>query len=167
MHPKIVRYARRWLDVDAAGEVANDTMRSLHAKAPANPRSDEENRRLQSLCYRISEGLIKNELRAERRRDALFRALSRQNEAEFAVQHDFSDGVLGDAEVSRLLGELSPTDQTVLSLLLDGYRVSEMALVLECTPAAATMRLKRAKENLKLLLRRDGHWVEVSDEAAR
>jgi DNA-directed RNA polymerase specialized sigma24 family protein len=46
---------------------------------------------------------------------------------------------------------LSPTDREVLDLLIDGYRVAEIADLLDCTPAAASMRLQRAKRNARRL----------------
>ncbi len=111
------------------------------------------------MCYRISEGYVRNALRAQRRRHSLLSALVRSFHPDSGKLPDAAE-LAGD-RVRELLLLVSETDREVLSLAMDGYRVAEIAEVLGCTPPAATMRLRRARANMRELLGEDGSLGEV------
>lgn len=156
MHPKLVRYAKRRLDADSALDVAAQAMHTMWAKQLDVPTGEVEGRRLQSLAYRIVDGHIRNALRTNRRFLRVVDAVAdtRRHEPEHVA--DIADVVV-EGDSRDWLEKLSLTDREVLSLLSDGYAVSEIAVILDCSPAAVTMRLKRARKNLKLVLGRSAH----------
>lgn len=154
MHPKLVRYASRQLDIDTASEVAVDVMRTFWSKNPSQPATDVADRQLQSLCYRICDGAIRNALRAQRRHRTLVMAVASKAGPTESVP-DVADLVTGDT-ATDILGKISKTDRQVLVLVADGYRVSEIAVVLGTSPAAVSMRLRRAKSNLQQALMAHG-----------
>lgn len=156
MHPRLVRYARRRLDPDTAGDVSAQALQTLWNKQLPAPVDDVAHRQLQSLAYRVVQGHINNALRAAARRGRIVERLADQHRAAGAIEPDVADRVLGagDLDLPDVIERLSLTDREVLLLLADGYRVAEIAIILDCTPAAAGMRLRRAKDNLRLLLGR-------------
>lgn len=150
MHPKLVRYASRQLDVDTASEVAVDVMRAFWSKNPSQPKTEVADRQLQRLCYRICDGAIRNALRAQRRHNTLVMAVASKTGPTEPVP-DVADLVTRDTSTD-ILTEVSKTDRQVLALIADGYRVSEIAVVLGTSPAAVSMRLRRAKANVQRAL---------------
>lgn len=153
MHPRLVRYAKRRLDADTALDVASQAMQTIWAKNVATPVDATERRQLQSLAYRIVEGHIRNALRARGRFGRVVDAVAETRRLEPTHISDIADLVV-DGHAIEWLEKLSVTDREVLALVADGYSVAEIALILDCTPAAVSMRLQRAKRNLKLLLGR-------------
>jgi RNA polymerase sigma-70 factor (ECF subfamily) len=156
MHPKLVRYAKRRLNADLALDVSSQAMQTIWAKKISAPRDEIEQRQLQSLAYRIVEGHIRNAQRADRRYLRVIDAVADVRRVEPAYVGDIADLVI-EVESSTWIDKLSLTDREVLSLLADGYAVSEIAVILECTPAAVSMRLQRARKNLKIVMGRGAH----------
>lgn len=152
MHAKLLRYAMRKLDVDTANEAAIDTLRTIWDKELAAPTTDDEARQLQSLTYKIMDGIISNSLRAGRRRARLVDALITQQQTLGEPEPGTAGHYAVDGDVPALLAELSAADQQILSLLIDGYSVTEIATILDCTPGAASMRLARARNRLRAKL---------------
>lgn len=152
MHPRLVRYAKRQLDADTALDVASQAMQTIWSKNVETPVDDTERRQLQSLAYRIVEGHIRNAVRARGRFGRVVVAIAETRRQEPMHVSDVADLVVEGA--AEWLKKLSVTDREVLALVADGYTVAEIALILDCTPAAVSMRLQRAKRNLKLLLGR-------------
>lgn len=150
MYPKIVQYARRRLDVDVAYEVASQTLQAIWDKDVDDPEGEIEERGLRSLAYRIAEGLINNAVRAGVRRTRLIGRLV--SDADQGSRHapDVADLVVNGSP--SWVSSLPLTDREVLALLVDGYPVAEIAVILDCSPAAVTMRLQRAKKNLRALI---------------
>jgi RNA polymerase sigma-70 factor (ECF subfamily) len=147
MYPKILRYARRRLDAGAADDVASQTMQALWDKDLDDPADEIEERKLRSLAYRVAEGLIRNAVRAGVRRSRL---IGRLASAAPGHEPDVADVVVNGTP--SWVSELPLTDREVLALLVDGYPVAEIAVILDCSPAAVTMRLQRAKKNLRALM---------------
>ncbi len=148
MHPALLRYGMRQLDVDTAQEVALDTLRVVWEKKVPAPGTDDEQRQLVSLTYRIMDGLIRNSQRSSRRRDRLVATLSAQRPVDQAGLADhFDPGRVLDA-----LAQLPEADQKMLSLLIDGYGVSEIAAILGRSPGAVSTRLSRARTKLRGLM---------------
>lgn len=152
MHPRLVRYAKRRLDPDTALDVASLSMQTIWSKNVTMPVDDTERRQLQSLAYRIVEGHIRNALRARGRFGRVVVAVADDTRHQPTHSTDIADLVTSDPV--EWLEKLSVTDREVLALLADGYAVAEIAAILDCSPAAVSMRLQRAKRNLKLILGR-------------
>ena len=150
MQPKLLRYAKRRLDPENAQDTVSQTMQTLWDKNIPEPRNDIEHRQLQSLAYRIVEGHIRNTLRSAYRRVKLVDSLRAERRTRPQHERDIADLVC--AEPADWIKKLSLTDREVLSLIADSFKVAEIALILDCTPAAVSMRLQRAKKNLKLIL---------------
>ncbi|MDR1426623.1 MAG: hypothetical protein LBJ08_02550 [Bifidobacteriaceae bacterium] len=155
MHPPLARYARRHLDPDTANDVAVDTLRSVWTKGIEAPRDDVEHRQLLSLSYRICDGLIRNATRAEERRRALVERVTQRSSLDTQAAPDIAEGIVQAAAAEELLKQLSDADREVVALLLDGYKVAEMAVILGCGAPAVTMRLRRAKNHLISAIARD------------
>jgi RNA polymerase sigma factor (sigma-70 family) len=149
-HPKIVRYAKRFLGPDAAMDAASQTMHTIWTKNVDAPQTEVEHRQLQSLAYRVADGHIRNAQRSAKRFSRLLEAVASVG-GRFAVVADVADLVVEDGP-AEWLEQLSLTDREVLSLIADGYAVSEMSNILECSPAAVSMRLQRARRNLRTVL---------------
>ena len=126
-------------------------MQTLWDKNIAEPRDDIEHRQLQSLAYRVVEGHIRNTLRSAYRRVRLADSLRAERRIKPQHERDIADLVCDDGQADWI-EKLSLTDREVLSLIADGFTVAEIALILDCTPAAVSMRLQRAKKNLRLIL---------------
>ena len=150
MYPKIVRYASRRLDASGADDVASQTMQALWDKDLDDPADEIEERKLRSLAYRVAEGLIRNAARAGARRNRLINRLASTGQPEH--EPDIADLVVNGSP--SWVAELPLTDREVLALLVDGYPVAEIAEILDCSAAAVSMRLQRAKKNLRALMRK-------------
>lgn len=150
MQPKLLRYAKRRLDSENAQDTVSQTMQTLWDKNIAEPCDDSEHRQLQSLAYRVVEGHIRNTLRSAYRRLKLVDSLEAERRTKPRHERDIADLVC--AEPAEWIAKLSLTDREVLSLIADNFAVAEIALILDCTPAAVSMRLQRAKKNLRLIL---------------
>lgn len=153
MHPRLVRYAKRQLDPETALDVASQAMQTIWVKNVAAPADDTERRQLQSLAYRIVGGHIRNTVRARGRFERVVVAVAETRHREPTHISDVADLVV-DGDSVEWLEKLSVTDREVLALVADGYAVAEISLILSCTPAAVSLRLQRAKRNLKLIVGR-------------
>jgi RNA polymerase sigma-70 factor (ECF subfamily) len=162
MHPRVLRYALRQLDPETANEVCVDVMRVMWAKGLAAPRDEADRRRLESLCYRVCKGLIRNALRAEARRRKLDEELLRHTNPSDSVACDIADRVADDAAVAALLRQVPVRDREVLSLLADGYKTGEIAIALGVSADTATMRISRAKKRLARTVERAGKEASVA-----
>lgn len=154
MHPRLLRYGMRQLDVDTANEAAIDALRAVWSKKLPSPRSEDKRRQLSSLAYTIMNGLITNNLRAARRRYRLLDALKTEQQTRPAVEPDLADQFT-DSRVLEAIGTLPVLDQKMLSLLINGYGVGEIAAILDTSPGAISMRLSRARAKLKTLLEQE------------
>jgi RNA polymerase sigma-70 factor (ECF subfamily) len=153
MHPRLVRYAKRRLEAETALDVASQTMQTIWSKNLDNPADDVAKRKLQSLAYRVVEGHIRNTLRANDRFRRLAATVADTQRTDPDHVEDIADLVV-QPDGSSWLSQLKLTDREVLALLADGYAVAEIAVILDCSPAAISMRLQRARKNLKLILGR-------------
>lgn len=152
-YPLLVRYAQRRFDPEIAEELASATLLSIWSKDHPTPKDEVEWRRLHAFAYRILDGHMKNTTRAEASRsDATERA--RVQEEVVSVLPDVADDLVA-AQWPDWAGPLPLTDRDLLELLVDGYKVGEIALILGCSSAAVTMRLQRAKKRAKLLWQKE------------
>lgn len=153
MHPRLVRYAKRRVDPESALDIASMTMQTIWSKNLDAPADDVSERKLKSFAYRIAEGHIRNTMRSQERVRRVVSVVTDTHLTSPLHVDDVADLVVG-SDGSEWLVQLSFTDREVLALIADGYAVSEIAAILDCTPAAVSMRLQRAKRNLKLLVGR-------------
>jgi RNA polymerase sigma factor (sigma-70 family) len=167
MHLPLARYARRVLDGETANDVATETLLTIWSKQLPMPADDDGQRRLRSLCYRICDGHVRNALRAERRRRSLEDLLTVRTSRASLVSPDIAEDVAARERVAAVLAKLSKAEREAVLLFLDGYTPSEIAHKVGCSGPAATMRLARAKENLRKLLQRQGEGVPVVTDTRR
>lgn len=153
MHPRLVRYAKRRVDADAAMDVAAQTLQTIWSKDMDAPSDDDTDRQLQSLAYRIAEEHLRSLHRVQDRSSLVTSPATETAYADRSELDDIADLVVAP-EGAQWLTQLSFTDREVLALVADGYTVSEIAVILDCSAATVSMRLQRAKRNLKLILGR-------------
>jgi RNA polymerase sigma-70 factor (ECF subfamily) len=158
MHPKLVQYAARRIDAETANEVAIDTLRTIWTKGCSYPRSDSKERQLFALCYRVCDGLISNAARSSTRRTALVAAVA-GGAAHRSTTPDIADDVVDRLDCLHSIPGLTEPERRLLGLLVDGYRVAEIAMILGISPAAAGMRVTRAKKILKRHIEETGREV--------
>jgi len=151
-YPLLTRYAQRRFTPEVAEELASATLLKIWTKDVDPPRDDAEWRRLHAFAYRILDGYMKNLARAEAARGDMIRRVGRDHLA--AVVPDISEEVL-DAGRPEWIEPLPLTDLELLELVIDGYKVAEIALILGRTPAAVSMRLQRAKRKALELWRKE------------
>lgn len=149
MYPKLVRYAQRRVDPAVAEDLAAMTLEAIWVKDVPAPRDEVGQRKLQSFAYRILDGHLRNAQRAAATHRNALQSLAAQDTGRSEVA-DVADQVVAPTWPDWA-EPLSMTDRDVLELLVDGYRVAEIAVILDCTPAAVTMRLQRSKKNARLL----------------
>ena len=145
--PALVRYAQRQVDPAEAEDLAQLTLEVIWNKNVRSPRDDLEHKKLRNLAYRVLEGLLRNRSRAE---FAYRRAIDRVGRLSPEHPKDLIESIVFD-EWPEWTRSLSLTDRQVLELIVDGYKVAEIAVILDCTPAAVSMRLQRARKNAKAL----------------
>ncbi|OUZ10251.1 hypothetical protein BHE97_07800 [Aeromicrobium sp. PE09-221] len=145
--PDLVRYAQRQVNSAEAEDLAQLTLEVIWNKNVQSPRYDLEHKKLKNLAYRVLEGLLRNRWRAE---VAYRQAIDRVGKLPSERTKDLIELVVFD-EWPEWTRSLSLTDRQVLELVIDGYKVAEIAIILDCTPAAVSMRLQRARKNAKAL----------------
>lgn len=159
MRPRLMRAALRSLDADTANEVAIAALHTIWTKNLAAPRGDRENLQLQALAYRILDGNVRNAQRARARRARLLEAvLDHQSTAQTREPDvaEWLDEQEGEQEMQDLLAALPDSEREVVTLVIDGFKVNEIAEILGRRPGAISMRLNRARKHLSIALgRRD------------
>jgi RNA polymerase sigma-70 factor (ECF subfamily) len=161
MRPRLLRAATRSLDVETANEVAITTLHTLWTKNLANPSTVIEQRQLQALAYRVLDGYVRNAWRAQQRRSRLARAVAGQEHVAPRTVPDVADAVAeryAGESFARLMARLSPPEREVATLVMEGFKVGEIAELLGRSPGAISMRLNRARRRLEQELeRREEH----------
>lgn len=157
MRPRLLRVAMRSLDVESANEVAISALHTIWTKAVPAATNQREQRQLQALAYRILDGHIRNAVRARARRARLLEAVAQDHLVGNNVQPDVADTVdheAAESEVAGLLAGLGESEREVVALVIDGFKVNEIAMMLGRSPGAISMRLGRARKNLRKALER-------------
>lgn len=141
----VLAYARRRASPETAGEVAADTFVVLWEhldQPPAEPLP---------WLYAVARRLLGNQQRGERRRDALADRLAGQPTG--LPNGDPADAALAGRAAREALDRLRPDDRELLMLIgWDGLDIAGAATVLGLTPAAAAVRLHRARRRLESTL---------------
>ncbi|WP_235737451.1 sigma-70 family RNA polymerase sigma factor [Nocardioides alcanivorans] len=148
-YPLLARYAQRRFTPELAEELASTTLLTMWSKDLAAPEDDGQVRSLYAFAYRILDGHMKNKVRAEAsRRKTIHRVIDQP------VTPDVADEVLS-TRWPEWVTPLPLTDLDLIELVVDGYKVAEIALILDCPPAAVSMRLQRAKKKARLLWQKE------------
>ncbi|MFT4287404.1 RNA polymerase sigma factor [Nocardioides sp.] len=136
-------------DVD---DVLQETLKSLWESDQPNPTSDDDVDRLRALAYRLAERRIADHWRTASKRERSLGA-ARQGYVE-AVTPSALDSLLTQTP-PEWLRELSSEALEVLTRYLRGFGVQEIANELGLTPNAVSLRLKRIRERLLVVLEKE------------
>ena len=135
----LTRYLRRRASAADADDVMGDVLLTLWRRLDAVP-----NPTALPWCYGVARRALANHRRGERRRLELVKRL----EAQPPVQVD-PDGADQYPHLAAALAALPDPDREVLALWAwEGLEPREIAIVLETTPNAISLRLLRAKKKL-------------------
>jgi RNA polymerase sigma-70 factor (ECF subfamily) len=161
-HQQVLAYARRRVPTDDADDVVAEVFASAwqHRDRVPDPPLP--------WLYRAAANHVLHSHRGHRRRERLSARLTAQPRQ---PEHDHADGVaarLDDhARVHRALAALSPLDAEVLKLSAwEDLGPEQIAYVLGCTPAAAKVRLHRARRRLAAALATPGPTVHAAAKEA-
>lgn len=146
-YPRLVGYARKQLDFETACEVAADALQALWRKQRSAPVSEADLDELNRLAFAIVKGLIRNRIRGARRHAALLDRLA--SLAPRRLAQEVSPEPMGEA---AWFADLPRRDREVLGLLASGYGVAEIAVILDCSRAAAAKRVARARKRARYLI---------------
>jgi RNA polymerase sigma-70 factor, ECF subfamily len=159
MRPRLMRSAMRSLDVETANEAALAALHTIWTKNVPTPRDSGEQLQLQALTFRVLDGHVRNAQRAQARRTRLLDALVEHQFVAEATEPDVVESIeYQEAELAirALLEELPTKEREVVTLVIDGFKVGEIAAMLGRRPGAISMRLNRARKRLKEVLGREG-----------
>lgn len=158
VRPRLLRFAmRRVSDVDMANDIAIDALMVIWRRELEAPTTAAKVAQLEHLAFSIANGLVRNALRSTGRRARLMEAVSADAATHSAVSADPADILISprDGRLERLpevLARLPPAEREALVYFIDGYRIAEIAAILEKKPSAISARLQRAKSRLQVLL---------------
>jgi|SRR5664279_732928 len=153
--PRLVHFAARSLGTDVGEDVALRTLEKVWSKHLPQPSSDQERDHLERLGFAIARGLIRNELRSQRRRSLLHRKV--EHDAAIAANTEAQVGTEG--ALPAWVSDVPRADQELLFWLAQGFTVAEIAGIMGCSPAAARKRLSRIRTRIaSQVISRDGQF---------
>lgn len=148
MRPRLHAYARRWTDVDTANELAIQALTTIWDKNVEAPVDPVANARVESLSFKVCEGLVKNHLRGRARQSRL--QLAAANDVALKPDSPGAEDAIDSHErLEALLSGLSPKEREAVEMTVRGYKVNEIASALGTNPGAISMRLKRARASIR------------------
>ena len=140
------RYARRRCDSTTADDVVAEALLVLWRRLDDVPADA-----LLPWCYRVAAGCLANTRRGEARRRRLVERVAAVDQPDAQLDPD----PLPDPELHAALATLSVGDQEVLRLWAwESLSPAEIAVTLDVTPNAVSIRLHRAKARLGDALRK-------------
>lgn len=145
----LLRYAlRRTCEPADAADVVAEVMTIAWRRRADLPPSAQ----CRLWLFGVARNVLANQRRGELRRSHLARRL--RQELDTSVETSRT----GDSPVLDALATLSARDQEVLALTAwEGLRPEEIAVVLDCSPVAARVRLHRARHRLRNVLEGSNH----------
>jgi RNA polymerase sigma-70 factor (ECF subfamily) len=151
--PELLRFLRRRADADTADDALSDALLVLWR------RFDEVDQLAPDVrlpwCYGVARGCLANARRSAERRHRLWLRVVQSPEARAGATVERDDGGL-DGRLDVALGSLRDGDRDVLRLWAwEQLEPREIAVVLEITPNAASIRLHRATKRLRSLLEQE------------
>ncbi len=154
-HLAVLRYARRRLgEDDAAWDVVSETFLVVWRSWEKRPSKASE---ALPWLYAIAGNAVRNRRRSQVRAARLTARLARTGSAVTAEQTGAVDAVADEAvrrdQARRALERVSDDDREVLLLAVwEGLDVAGLATALSVSPAAAKVRLHRARRRLQALI---------------
>ncbi len=159
----VAYFKRRLASPDDALDAAADVFLIVWRRIDTVPTGSEL-----PWIYGVCRRVLANHLRSGRRRERLRAKLGG---LAVAGGLDPVDAIAGADELARVLrsiDRLSPGDREVLLLVAwEDLGPQDLAVVLGCTPHAASQRLYRAQRRLERLLIRSGHEEQVRPDDER
>lgn len=155
------RYLLRRAPADAVDDLVSDVLLVVWRRLDEVPDG-----KVLPWCYGVARRVLSNHRRGESRRLKLVERL----DAEPPPPPSVVESEEGDLEVSTALATLAPDDQELIHLWAwEQLEPREIALVLETTPNAVSLRLRRAKDRLISAMERQndpvgGHNPVVNPE---
>ena len=144
VHDPLMRYLRRRTDMHSADEVMSDVLLTLWRRLDSIPEPAPL-----PWCYGVARRALANHRRSTQRRLRLAKRL----ESEPAV-HGHDD----DSDLAQALATLSESEHELVTLWAwEGLEPREIAVVLETTANAVSLRLARVKKKLAAELTRQNH----------
>lgn len=151
--PAVSAYLSRRVERRFVEDLAADTFAIAWRKRETVTQGEEL-----PWLYRIAANVVSNHRRKQTATSAIFHLLSEPDSAPSA-----EDIVLADVALAESWKKLKPRDREVLALaVLEDLPVTDIAVALEITANAASIRLHRAKKNFAELLSE----TERSDDPA-
>jgi len=160
------RYLGRRVSVDDAADLLSETLMTIWRRLDDIPKES-----VLPWCYGVARRVLANHHRGRRRH---LRLVARLESQRSPVAADPSDG-FDDLDLADALGTLPEPDQEVLRLWAwEQLEPREIALALDTTANAVSLRLSRAKKKLAAALprqdastsghKRDRHAEEKSND---
>ncbi|MFH9133694.1 RNA polymerase sigma factor [Streptomyces sp. NPDC017524] len=141
----IEAYAARRVHPDRVADVVADVFLTAWRRMEDIGDTDEL-----PWLYGVARRTLANDRRSQRRQLSLTELLAAQP-ASFDSEH--ADSVIAVADLAKAFGLLKEEDQEILRLAIwENLSVSGQARALECSMAAARVRLFRARKRLKKIL---------------
>jgi RNA polymerase sigma-70 factor (ECF subfamily) len=157
MYPRLVRFAEREVDHATADAIAASALATVWDKStdasgnrhgdradPSDAKGMAGARRLEAFGFGVARRMLANARRGAQRRDKLVTRLSRPDHAEGSPLDE-----LVSRELPTWFTALRATDQELLLLVVDGYRLAEISTVLGCDHEAVKKRLHRARRRAR------------------
>ncbi|GAA0422992.1 DNA-directed RNA polymerase sigma-70 factor [Acrocarpospora corrugata] len=161
-YESVLRYAARRVGKDIAGDIAGETFSIAWRRFPDLPQEDHN---VLPWLYGVARNVIANEERRQRRSGRLTARLMNLSWSGRAVTGDHGEHVTGTMALEAVLSRLSPMDQEILRLIgWEDLPISQAAIVLKCSPAAAAVRARRARRRFVAALK--DHGVAITHSAA-
>jgi RNA polymerase sigma-70 factor, ECF subfamily len=145
VHDPLERYLRRRAPRHDADDVMGDVLLTLWRRLDAVPDTSPL-----PWCYGVARRALANHRRGNRRRLQLVAKLGAQPPAHFDP-----DGAVDHPELAAALAAVSPDDRELIALWAwEGLEPREIAVVLDTTPNAVSLRLTRVKKKLARAINR-------------
>jgi RNA polymerase sigma-70 factor (ECF subfamily) len=149
-HRRVLAYALRRSDRGSAEDAVSETFLTAWRRRAEMPHDELP------WLLGVARGVLANQARSRRRRDALARLM-----IEHATGAD-GGGIDADHELLRAIAALGPDDREALILVgWDGLRPAEAARAVGCAPATFRVRLLRARRRLRAQLEGSGESEAV------
>jgi RNA polymerase sigma-70 factor (ECF subfamily) len=150
VYEPLQRYLRRRASAEDADEVLDDVLLTVWCRL-----RDVPTHAALPWCYAVARRALANKRRANGRYKRLLEALAAQPPPPSLLDRD---GAAGNPDLADAFGRLSEADREVLRLWAwEELEPREIALVLDSTPNAVSLRLSRAKRRLADELARQVH----------
>lgn len=165
VHDPLYRYLRRRAPVETADEVMSDILVTLWRRLDDIPTEGEL-----PWCYTVARRALANDRRRRGRYLRLIEKLQSQPATDFVV-----DRAADFPELVSALETLTPLERELVTLWAwDGLEPREIAVVLNTTPNAISLRLARVRKKISREMDRqnllvaghktDGHVGDQTDE---